>query len=65
MVKQQLSQKITQLKQVIDEIEQSESYRLICEIDDWDSYFDEQKVRLIGERDRLRSLLDIKATTYT
>lgn len=57
MIKQQLSQKIEQLKQVIDEIEQSDSYRLICGLDDWDSYFEEQKVRLSKERDRLRGLV--------
>ncbi|MDO4896224.1 MAG: phospholipase D-like domain-containing protein [Moraxella sp.] len=57
MVKQQLSQKVAQLKQAIDDIENSESYHLICGLDDWDSYFDEQKVRLIQERDRLRALV--------
>lgn len=53
IIKQQLSQKVAQLKQAIDEIENSESYRLVSEIVDWDSYFDEQKEQLTQERDRL------------
>lgn len=57
IIKQQLSQKVAQLKQAIDEIENSESYRLVSQIVDWDSYFDEQKVQLTQERDRLTKKL--------
>lgn len=58
IVKQQLSQKIAQLKQAIDEIEQSESYRLVSSIGDWNVYFTEQKNQLTRERDRLKALVD-------
>lgn len=57
IIKQQLSQKVAQLKQAIDEIENSESYRLVSEIVDWDSYFDEQKEQLTQERDRLLKMV--------
>lgn len=57
IIKQQLSQKVAQLKQAIDEIENSESYHLVSEIVDWDSYFDEQKEQLTQERDRLTKKL--------
>lgn len=57
IIKQQLSQKIDQLKQEIDWIKQNESYQLIMTLDDWQVYFAEQKSQLERERDRLKALI--------
>lgn len=56
-VKKQLSQTVEQLKQTIAMIKNSESYHLICQLDDWDLHFDEQALGLKLERDRLKSLI--------
>ncbi|WP_115247718.1 hypothetical protein [Moraxella lacunata] len=56
LIKTQLSQKLDNLKLIIDEIKASQSYQVVSSIDDWQDYFDNQKIELIRERDRLREL---------
>ncbi|MBE9579153.1 MULTISPECIES: hypothetical protein [Moraxella] len=57
LIKTQLSQKLDNLKLIIDEIKASQSYQVVSSIDDWQDYFDNQKIELIRERDRLRELI--------
>ncbi|OBX50637.1 hypothetical protein [Moraxella nonliquefaciens] len=61
LIKTQLSQKLDNLKVIIDEIKASQSYQVVSSIDDWQEYFDNQKIELIieliRERDKLRELI--------
>lgn len=57
LIKTQLSQKLDNLKVIIDEIKASQSYQVVSSIDDWQEYFDDQKIELIRERDKLRELI--------
>jgi len=57
LIKTQLSQKLDNLKVIIDEIKASQSYQVVSSIDDWQEYFDKQKIELIRERDKLRELI--------
>lgn len=57
LIKTQLSQKLDNLKLIIDEIKASQSYQVVSSIDDWQEYFDDQKIELIRERDKLRELI--------
>jgi hypothetical protein len=61
LIKTQLSQKLDNLKLIIDEIKASQSYQVVSSIDDWQEYFDNQKIELIieliRERDKLRELI--------
>ena len=61
LIKTQLSQKLDNLKVIIDEIKVSQSYQVVSSIDDWQEYFDNQKIELIieliRERDKLRELI--------
>jgi len=57
LIKTQLSQKLDNLKIIIDEIKASQSYQVVSSIDDWQEYFDNQKIELIRERDKLRELI--------
>lgn len=57
LIKSQLSQKLDNLKLIIDEIKASQSYQVVSSIDDWQEYFDNQKMELIGQKDRLRELI--------
>ena len=57
LIKTQLSQKLDNLKLIIDEIKASQSYQVVSSIDDWQDYFDNQKIELVRERDRLRELI--------
>ena len=61
LIKTQLSQKLDNLKVIIDEIKASQSYQVVSSIDDWQDYFDNQKIELIieliRERDKLRELI--------
>lgn len=60
LIKQELNQKLTQIKNVIDAITNSESYQIIEQIDDWDKYFASQRQQLAQERDRLKAMVDSK-----
>lgn len=55
LIKQELIQKLGQIKAMIETIKNSESYRIICQINDWDEYFATQGQALSRERDRLKS----------
>lgn len=57
LIKTQLSQKLDNLKVIIDEIKASQSYQVVSSIDDWQEYFDNQKIELIREQDKLRELI--------
>ena len=57
LIKTQLSQKLDNLKVIIDEIKASQSHQVVSSIDDWQEYFDNQKIELIRERDKLRELI--------
>lgn len=57
LIKSQLSQKLDNLKLIIDEIKASQSHQVVSSIDDWQEYFDNQKMELIGQKDRLRELI--------
>ncbi|OPH39625.1 phospholipase D-like domain-containing protein [Moraxella equi] len=57
LIKSQLSQKLDSLKAIIDEIKASQSHQVVSSIDDWQEYFDNQKMELIGQKDRLRELI--------
>lgn len=57
LIKSQLSQKLDNLKLIIDEIKASQSYQVVSSIDDWQEYFDNQKMELMGQKDRLRELI--------
>lgn len=61
LIKTQLSQKLDNLKVIIDEIKASQSYQVVSSIDDWQEYFDNQKIELIieliRERDKLKELI--------
>lgn len=57
LIKTQLSQKLDNLKLIIDEIKASQSYQVVSSIDDWQEYFDNQKIELIREQDKLRELI--------
>lgn len=57
MIKTQLSQKLADIQQILDSMKCSETYQVISKLYDWDSYFEEQKMRLAKERDRLQSLI--------
>ncbi|STY91438.1 phospholipase D-like domain-containing protein [Moraxella bovis] len=57
LIKSQLSQKLGNLKLIIDEIKASQSHQVVSSIDDWQEYFDNQKMELIGQKDRLRELI--------
>lgn len=57
LIKTQLSQKLDNLKVIIDEIKASQSYQVVSSIDDWQEYFDNQTIELIRERDKLRELI--------
>lgn len=58
LIKNQLSQKLDNLKLIIDEIKASQSYQVVSSIDDWQEYFNNQKMELIREWDRLMSLVN-------
>lgn len=60
LIKQELNQKLTQIKNVIDAITNSESYQIIEQIDDWDKYFASQRQQLAQERDRLKAMVGSK-----
>lgn len=57
MIKTQLSQKLADIQQILDSMKRSETYQVISKLYDWDNYFEEQKMRLAKERDRLQSLI--------
>lgn len=57
MISFRLSQKLDNLKVIIDEIKAGQSYQVVSSIDDWQEYFDNQKIELIRERDKLRELI--------
>lgn len=60
-LKQQMQGKLQRIINAINDIKKSPSYQEIMEIDDWDSYFAEQKSLLLQEKERLRErLLTIK-----
>lgn len=57
MISFRLSQKLDNLKVIIDEIKAGQSYQVVSSIDDWQEYFDNQKIELIREQDKLRELI--------
>ena len=65
LIKTQLSQKLDNLKVIIDEIKASQSYQVVSSIDDWQEYFDDQKIELIRERDKLRELIKTRTQSST
>lgn len=60
VIKNQLTQKLTDIQSIIDTIKQSQSCQTIIGIDDWDSYFRTQKIELSKQKVLLQNELDDK-----
>lgn len=60
VIKNQLTQKLTDIQSIIDTIKQSQSYQTIIGIDDWDSYFETQKTELSKQKVLLQNELNDK-----
>lgn len=57
-IKQQMTGKLQRILTAINDIKKSPSYQEIMEIDDWDTYFAEQKSLLMQEKERLKERLN-------